>query len=74
MCQSKTEHWVRSTLSNDEYSSNEEMVEYFVENGLSREEAERRVSERSYYSMNVVACDDAPEDIQKYINNKEYLK
>jgi hypothetical protein len=41
--------WVEDVLTNDESSSDKEMVEYFVENGIEREKAVKLVSLRDQY-------------------------
>ena len=54
----KLEDWVKSILSNDEFMSDEELVEYFIEEGpMSREEAEKWVSKREFYLNNIVMDD-----------------
>lgn len=51
----KTFKWIKATLSNDENSTNQELVEYFTEEGrLTKEEAELWVSRRSFYLNNIV--------------------
>jgi hypothetical protein len=51
----QTENWIKSTLSNDEYSSDEELIEYFMTEGpMSKEEAEKWVAQRSFYMNNIV--------------------
>jgi len=39
--------WISATLANDETSTDEQLVEYFVENGLSEEQAKAIVSKRA---------------------------
>lgn len=47
--------WIRSVLSNDEYSSDEELVKYFIEEGkMSEKEAKGYVAKRNYYLCNIV--------------------
>jgi hypothetical protein len=47
MMDEKTIFWIKQTLANDENSSDEEMLEYFVkEGGLSQHEATRWVALR----------------------------
>lgn len=51
----KTEKWVKATLSNDDNSTNDELVAYFTEEGrMSKEEAELWVSRRGFYLNNIV--------------------
>jgi hypothetical protein len=46
----KTIFWIKQTLSNDEYSSDEEMLEYFMKEGpLSSEEAAQWLALRPRY-------------------------
>lgn len=54
----QTEKWIKATLSNDEYSTDEEMVEYFMTEGkLTKEEAQKWVAQRSFYMNNIVMDD-----------------
>ena len=56
--QNKLEHWIKSVLSNDEDSTDQELVDWFMqEGGLSKEEAEAWVSKRSFYLNNLVRDD-----------------
>ena len=58
----ETKQWIKSTLSNDEYSSDEEMLEYFMkEGGLSRDEATRWVALRPNYLVDMF-CTLEPDD------------
>lgn len=57
MCHSKKEHWIRDILTNDEYSTDEELVAYFVDNGLKEAYAKKRVAKRSDYRGKIVLCD-----------------
>jgi len=58
----KTIAWIKDILSNDEASSNEELLEFFVkEGGLSRDEAARWLALRPQY-MREVFCDAEPEE------------
>lgn len=70
MCKSPKEHWIREVLSNDEVSTNDELIAYFQENGLSKEEAVKRVGERSTYACEIIACDDAPENFKLFCASK----
>ena len=58
----KTKAWIKDILSNDEASSNEELLELFVkEGGLTREEAARWLALRPQY-MREVFCDAEPDE------------
>jgi hypothetical protein len=39
--------WITSVLVNDENASDEEMLQYFIENGLSQAEAEKVMAQRN---------------------------
>lgn len=39
--------WVNAVLQNDEASTDNELIEYFVDGGLTRQEAENAVSQRN---------------------------
>jgi len=50
--------WVKSELSNNESSSNKELIELFVNEGpMSKKEAEAWVAKRSFYMNNIVMDD-----------------
>lgn len=55
--QIQIEKWVASILSNDEYSSDEELIEHFISQGATKEEAEYYITKRSYYLNNIVMDD-----------------
>jgi hypothetical protein len=38
--------WVNATLHNDEFSTDNELVEYFIKGGLTKREAQKAVSQR----------------------------
>jgi hypothetical protein len=38
--------WVNAALHNDEYSTDSELVEYFIKGGLTQQEAQKAVSQR----------------------------
>lgn len=38
--------WINATLHNDEYSTDEELLEYFEANGLTAEQAGQAVEQR----------------------------
>ncbi len=62
--------WIKQTLSNDEYSSDEEMLEYFMKEGpLSSEEAEQWLALRPRYRTDPF-CEVEPGD---EIGNEPYL-
>ena len=62
MIDAQTIAWIKQCLANDENSSDEEMLEYFVkECGLSREDAARWLALRPQY-MREVFCDAEPEE------------
>ncbi|WP_309601078.1 hypothetical protein [Burkholderia multivorans] len=44
---------VEGSLSNDEVSSDEEMLEYFINNGLTEEQARQALTYRSQYLNNI---------------------
>jgi len=44
---SDLEHWVNAVLQNDEASSDQELIDYFIRNGLDVEAAKKAVSQRS---------------------------
>jgi len=43
----KTIKWINAVLQNDELSSDEFLVNYFIANGLSIENAEKAISQRN---------------------------
>lgn len=59
MCHIKREHWIRATLSNDEESTDKQVIRYFVQNGLTYSEATIRVRERDQYLNQNIICDNA---------------
>lgn len=53
-----TEQWIKTVLSNDEYSSDEELIDLFMKEGeLTQEEAEAWVKKRYFYLKNIVMDD-----------------
>ena len=44
---------VEGSLSNDEVSSDEEMLEYFISNGLTEEQARQALTYRDQYLNNI---------------------
>ena len=48
------ELWIEAVLSNDEASSDAELVEHFIANGLTEKEAKVWVGRRSFYLCNIV--------------------
>ena len=62
MMDAKTKFWITQCLANDENSSDEELLEYFMrEFGLSREDAARWVALRTEYRVNMF-CTLEPDD------------
>ena len=62
MMDAKTKSWIKSTLANDENSSDEELLEYSVkECGLSRDEAAQWVALRPQY-LTEMFCTIEPDD------------
>jgi hypothetical protein len=50
--------WVRATLSNDEHSSDDELMEYFMQEGeIDQDTAKRYVSYRDLYLRHIVLDD-----------------
>jgi hypothetical protein len=50
--------WVRATLSNDEHSSDDELLEYFMQEGeIDQDTAKRYVSYRDLYLRHIVLDD-----------------
>jgi len=50
--------WAKSVLSNDEYSSDEELIEYFMTEGpMMEDKAKMLVAKRSFYLNNIVMDD-----------------
>jgi len=46
----ETEHWIKATLTNDEASTDEELVQHFMKvGGLSEQEARAWVAKRGEY-------------------------
>jgi len=58
--------WIKSVLSNDEYSTDQELAAYFVSQGLSETEAAHWVSQRQFYLNNIVMHDEEGNDIGVY--------
>ena len=46
MNRSELLRWVNATLHNDEFSTDNELVEYLIKGGLTQQEAQRAVSQR----------------------------
>lgn len=51
------EVWIKDVLSNDEYSTNEELLAYFTSEGVAEKEAQDWISKRSFYMNNIVMDD-----------------
>ena len=67
--------WIKSTLANDENSSDEEIVTFFMEEGkMSEEEARAWVAKRTFYSMNIVMHDEDSKDIGIYDPKASIIK
>ena len=50
-----TEAWIKDILSNDEFSTDEELIEFFKTEGkLSQAEAESWVAKRDFYANNII--------------------
>lgn len=45
--------WIEDVLSNDEASSGDELLDYFVRNGLATDQAEAVLKHRSDYLTNI---------------------
>jgi hypothetical protein len=54
---------VKSILTNDENSTDDEMRAHFIEGGLTEAEADEWVTRRSFYRNNIVMEDDDHNDI-----------
>ena len=52
--------WVEDQLSNDEVSSDEDLQEYFVSNGLSIPQARDVVTHRQDYLLNIYRIGEGP--------------
>jgi len=52
--------WVEDQLSNDEMSSDEELLDYFVSNGLSIPQARDLVTHRQDYLLNIYRIGEGP--------------
>lgn len=52
--------WVEEQLSNDEVSGDEELVGYFVINGLSMDQARAVTSHRQDYLLNIYWIGEGP--------------
>jgi hypothetical protein len=56
----KSVEWVEDVLSNDENSTNAELVEYFQKQGLSRLQAESVLRHREDYLLNLYRTGEGP--------------
>ena len=52
--------WIEDVLSNDESSTNAELVEYFLKHGLGRLQAESVLHHREDYLLNVYRIGEGP--------------
>ena len=57
---SKAIGWIEDVLSNDESSTNAELVEYFLKQGLNRLQAESVLRHREDYLLNLYRTGDGP--------------
>lgn len=53
-------HWIEGVLSNDENSTDEELVAYFQSNGLELQQARDVVSHRDTYLNDIVIDGQGP--------------
>jgi hypothetical protein len=70
----QTIYWVKTQLTNDEYASDEEMRAYFIEGGLTAEEADEWLAKRGFYRHNLVIEENAGNDIGIYDPNTRSVK
>lgn len=70
----KTIYWVKSTLTNDENASDEEMRAYFIEGGLTEVQADEWIAKRSFYHNNIVVEDDDRNDIGIFDPNSRSIR
>ena len=56
----KSVEWVEDVLSNDENSTNAELVEYFLKHGVRRLQAESVLWHREDYLLNLYRTGDGP--------------
>ena len=52
--------WVEDQLSNDEVSSDEELLEYFASSGLSMPQAQDVLTHRQDYLLNIYRIGEGP--------------
>ncbi len=57
---------IKDALANDENTTDEEMVAYFIKEGLTEQEAKEWVAKRDFYAMNLVMIDDDGNDLGIY--------
>lgn len=65
----KTLKWIKGILANDEYSTDEELMELFTKQSgaaLSHEQAEGWIAKRDFYSNNIVMQDEDGNDTGIY--------
>jgi len=58
--------WIKDILTNSENSTNEELVDYFMSEGLNEKEARKWVGKRSFYANNIVLHDTTGNDVAIY--------
>ena len=56
----KAVEWVEDVLSNDENSTNAELVEYFLKQGLNRLQAESVLRHREEYLLSIYRAGEGP--------------
>lgn len=58
MIDKKCLYWIKSVLSNDENSTDEELIQWFIKEGkLTEKQAKEWVAKREYYLFNIVIED-----------------
>jgi hypothetical protein len=70
----QTIYWVKTTLTNDENASDEEMRASFIDGGLTDAQADEWIAKRSFYRNNIVMEDDDRNDIGIYDPNTRSIK
>jgi hypothetical protein len=70
----QTIYWVKTTLTNDENASDEEMRASFIDGGLTDAQADEWIAKRRFYRNNIVMEDDDHNDIGIYDPNTRSIK
>jgi hypothetical protein len=70
----QTIYWVKAQLTNDESATDEEVRAYFLEAGLTEEEADEWVVKRTFYRNNIVMEDSDHNDIGIYDPKSRNIK